>query len=61
LRSLKGKWILTYNEASEIRDLYGDYLVERVTVPKVAPNSKDTEGLREYYDHLIIKNYADQS
>jgi len=57
LRSLKGKWILTYNDASEIRDLYKGYSIERVTVPKVAPNSKETGGLREYYDHLVIRNY----
>jgi DNA adenine methylase len=56
LRSLKGKWILTYNDASEIRDLYRDFSIERVTVPKVAPNSKETENLREYYDHLVIRN-----
>jgi len=56
LRSLKGKWILTYNDARQIRDLYANCDVERVTVPKVAPNSKETEGLREYYDHLIITN-----
>ena len=56
LRSLKGKWILTHNDASEIRRLYRDYSVERVIVPKVAPNSKETEGLRDYYDHLIITN-----
>lgn len=58
LKSLKGKWILTYNDASEIRHLYKDCPVERVTVPKVAPNSKETGGLREYYDHLIITNSA---
>lgn len=57
LRELKGKWILTYNDASEIRDLYKDHPIEKVTVPKVAPNSKETEGLREYYNHLIVRNY----
>jgi DNA adenine methylase len=59
LRSVKGKWILTYNDASEVRHLYGDYPMERVTVPRVAPNSKETDGLRDYYDHLIIRSYAD--
>jgi DNA adenine methylase len=58
LRNLKGKWILTYNDAAEIRHLYHGYSIERITVPKVASNSKDTEGLREYYDHLIISNSA---
>jgi DNA adenine methylase len=54
LRNLKGKWILTYNDTPQIRHLYTDCTVERVTVPKVAPNSKETNGIREYYDHLII-------
>jgi len=56
LKNLKGKWILTYNDVVEIRHLYRDFHVERVTVPKVAPNSNETDGLREYYNHLIIVN-----
>ncbi|MEM2112014.1 MAG: DNA adenine methylase [Candidatus Bathyarchaeia archaeon] len=56
LKNLGGKWILTYNDAPEILRLYNDYSIERVTVPKVAPNSKETDGMREYYDHLVIRN-----
>ncbi|MEM4736467.1 MAG: DNA adenine methylase [Nitrososphaeria archaeon] len=58
LKNLKGKWILTYNDSPEIRRLYKEYPFEKVTVPKVAPNSKETEGFRDYYDHLIIKKIS---
>jgi hypothetical protein len=58
LANLKGKWILTYNDASDVRHLYRDYHTERITVPKGAPNPKETEGLWEYYDRLIISNSA---
>jgi DNA adenine methylase len=61
LKRLKGKWILTYNDTPQIRHLYREYIIERVTVPKVSPNSKDTEGLREYYDHLIVTSYPEST
>jgi DNA adenine methylase len=56
LANLDGKWILTYNDAPEIRHLYEGYKIEQITLPKVASNSKQTAGLREYYNHLIITN-----
>jgi DNA adenine methylase len=42
LRSLKGKWILTYNDDPQTRGLYSSFNTERVTVQKVAPNSEET-------------------
>jgi DNA adenine methylase len=59
LKDLKGKWILTYNDAPEVLDLYGKFKIERVTLPKIASDSKQTGGLREYYNHLIIRNYGE--
>jgi len=59
LKSLKGKWLLTYNDTPEIRDLYSEFKIERVTLPKIASDSKQTGGLREYYNHLIVRNYGE--
>ena len=59
LKSLKGKWLLTYNDTPEIWNLYGKFKIERVTLPKIASDSKQTGGLREYYNHLIIRNYGE--
>jgi DNA adenine methylase len=59
LKGLKGKWLLTYNDVPEIWDLYSGYKIERVTLPKVASDSRSTDGLREYYNHLIIRNYGE--
>ncbi len=41
----------------KIRQLYADCTVVIITVPKVAPNSKEAEGLRDYHDHLLITNF----
>jgi len=59
LKVLKGKWLLTYNDAPEVMDLYNGYSVERITLPQSAPDSKQTGGLREYYNQLIITNYKE--
>jgi len=59
LKKLRGKWLLTYNDVAEIWDLYSDYEIEQVTLPKVASDSRLTGGLREYFNQLIIRNYKE--
>jgi len=49
---LKGRWLITLNDAPRVRKLYSDCNIEEVVVMESAPNSREAE--RKYYTHLFI-------
>ncbi|MEM4649638.1 MAG: DNA adenine methylase [Candidatus Bathyarchaeia archaeon] len=55
LRSVKGKWLLTYNDHLLIYKLYKGFKISKVSVAAVA--SKVKNGKRGRIRHLIIRNY----
>lgn len=52
LKSVKGKFILSYNDDDFIRDLYKDFNVTKIQ----RTNSLSSQS-NSYFDELIIKNY----
>ena len=54
LSSIKGKWILSYNDCDYIRDLYKDYNIQEIERQN---NLKAKYENNPRYKELIIKNY----
>lgn len=54
LRSLKGKWILSYNDDIFIRDLYDGFRIEEV---ERLNNMGAASGGEKIFKELIIRNY----
>lgn len=53
LNTIKGKFILSYNDCQEIRDLYKEYIVIRIE----RQNNLAAKNGSRRYGELIIKNY----
>lgn len=53
LANIKGKFVLSYNDCNEIRDLYSEYSVESVE----RPNNLCQKSQGGKYKELIIKNF----
>lgn len=56
LKAVKGKWILSYNDCPEIRDMYEWAHIESVTRKNLLPGKASA---RKDFGELIIRNYAD--
>lgn len=56
LRAVRGKWILSYNDCPEIREMYGWAYIEAVTRKNQLPGKPSA---RRDFGELIIRNYAD--
>lgn len=55
LKNIKGKFLLTYNDCSYIRDLYKDYNIEEVRrFNNLTTGNQDGSS---YYNEIIITNY----
>jgi len=55
LTSVKGKWILTYDDHPKVRELYDKYSLQYVDVPRTADKSL---GVHTRLQHLIITNFC---
>lgn len=56
LKIIKGKFILSYNNDSFIKDLYADFFIEEVS----RNNNLATKVKSGSYDELIISNFCDK-
>lgn len=54
LENVKGKFILTYNDCSFIREMYRDFQI----IPIERQNNITSSSTQERYREIIIKNYA---
>jgi len=58
LRSTEGRWLLSYNDCSEIRELYDGFYIESITrLDNLAQVNKPGQT----YDELLISNYDTQA
>jgi len=58
LGEVQGKWILTYDDCQQIRDMYADYPMSFVDIPAIATSSTCHSGIRlKRISHLIITNF----
>jgi len=58
LEQVQGKWILTYDDCQQTRDMYANYPMRFVDIPAIAPSSTCHSGIRlKRISHLIITNF----